>query len=145
MKIRKARESDKKRILELLSVNSGNTGNDELHYEEKHIMEYIEGKSFETFVAEIDKIIVGVVMANVFPIGEYAEMYNIAVDGKYRKKGIGMKLGDFLENYLRKKGIEFVYGYVNEDNKPSQKLAEKNGYERGKKILFYSKFLKKSR
>ncbi|MBI2042834.1 GNAT family N-acetyltransferase [Candidatus Pacearchaeota archaeon] len=83
-------------------------------------------------------------MANVFPIGEYAEAYNVAVDGKYRKKGIGTKLGDFLEKHLRKMGIEMVYGYVNDDNKPAQKLAEKNGYEKGKKEIFYSKFLKQS-
>ena len=69
MKIRKARESDKERILELLNADSGNTGNDDLYYEDKHVMEYIKGKGFETFVAEIDGKIVGVVMANVFPIG----------------------------------------------------------------------------
>ncbi len=143
MKIRKARESDKERILELLNADSGNTGNDELHYELKHAEEYIKGKGFETFVTEIDGKIVGVVMANVFPIGKYAEMYNVAVDKDYRKKGVATKLMNFLENYLRKKKIEFVYGYINEDNKPSQKMTEKLGYEKGKTELFYSKFLKK--
>src|SRR3989344_1850919 len=144
MKIRKARESDKERILELLNADSGNTGNDELHYELKHAEEYIKGKGFETFVCEIDGKIAGVVMANVFPIGKYAEMYNLIIDGKYRRKGVGMKLMHFLQEHLRKLGIEFVYGYANENNKPSQKMLSKLEYERGKKELFYSKFLKKS-
>jgi ribosomal-protein-alanine N-acetyltransferase len=140
MKIRKAKESDKKRILELLN-NSGNTGNDELHYEDNHVMEYIKGKAFETFVCEIDGKIAGVVMANIFPIAKYAEMYNIAIDENYRRKGIGLKLMDFLEDHLKRLGISIVYGYVNEDNKPSKNLVKKTGYEEGKRIIFYSKIL----
>lgn len=72
MKIRKARKSDKGRILELLNSNPENTADDELHYNLSHIDEYVNGKSFETFVCEIDKKVVGVVMANVFPLGRYA-------------------------------------------------------------------------
>ena len=81
-------------------------------------------------------------MANVFPIAEYAEVYNLAVDEGNKRKGIGIKLMDFVEKKLKKSGIEFVYGYINEDNISSQKLMEKLGYNRGKKLLFYSKILK---
>ena len=143
MKIRKAKESDKDSIRDLLNADSGNTGDDELYYEDKHAMEYLKGKAFETFVAEVDGKSVGVIMANVFPIGEYAEMYNIAIDKRYGKKGVATKLMDFFENYLRKKKIEIVYGYVNYNNKSSQRMMEKLHYQKGKKIWFYSKFLKK--
>jgi len=142
MKIRKAKESDKKIILKLLNQNSGNTADDKLHYKEKHADEYIRGKAFRTFVAEIDGKVIGIIMANVFPIAEYAEVYNLAVDEGNRRKGIGIKLMDFVEKKLKKSGIEFVYGYINEDNISSQKLMEKLGYNRGKKLLFYSKILK---
>lgn len=52
---------------------------------------------------------------------------------------------DFLEKHLGKTGIEIVYGYINEGNKPSQKMLDKLRYHRGKKVLFYSKFLMKKK
>ena len=143
MKIRRAKENDKEKILELLNEDPGNTADDELHYNLNHVNEYVNGKAFETFVCEIDGKIAGIAMANVFPLGKYAEMYNAVVDIGYRRKGIGIKLLDFLENHLKKSGIKIIYGYVNDGNKPSEKMLEKLGYQKGKKVLFYSKVLRK--
>lgn len=142
MKIRKATMKDAKIILKLLKSESVMTGNDELYYDLKHAKEYIRGKSFVTFVYEEDKNIVGLVSINLFNIGKYAEIYNVIVDKNYRKKGMGLKLMQFAEKYLKNKGYEIAYFYVEGSNKPMQNFARKIKYERGKMFRFYSKIFK---
>ncbi len=142
MKIRKATMKDAKRILNLLNSDANLTGSDELHYQSKHVKEYVLGKSFATFVYEEDKKVVGIIMANIFRIGRYAEFYNIIVDANYRGKNIGKKLSDYLIKYLRKQKIEIGFSYIEKNNRNARKLAEKLNFEKGKLFYFYYKILK---
>ncbi len=142
MKIRKPTMKDAKRILQLLNSDANITTSDELHYNIEHVKEYILGKSFYTFVYIEDKKIVGVVMANVFKIGKYAELYNIIVDSNYRKKGIAKKLSDYIINYLEKKKIKLIFLYTEENNNPAQNLFQKLKFRKGKKLYFYFREMK---
>ena len=129
-------------ILKMLKSESVMTGNDELHYEIKHIQEHIKGKSFVTFVCEFDKKFAGFISLNLFSIGKYAEIYNIMVDKKYRKKSIALELIKFGERYLKNKGYGIIYMYVEESNRQMQDFSRKINYDKGKKFIFYSKILK---
>ena len=143
MKIRRAKESDKLRILDLLNLEPATREEDELAYDEECVEEYIKGKSFETFVCEMNGKIAGLVIAHVRRIGGYAELYNVVVDKKYRKKGMGMRMMKFMEEHLRKMGIANIFLYTIHNNKNMQGLSEKMNYKKGKKFLSYSKSLKK--
>ncbi len=142
MKIRKATMKDSKRVLELLNSDAMLTSTDELNYNSNHVKEYILGKSFYTIVCLQDKKIVGVVISNIFKLGKYAEFYIIVIDVNYRKRGIAKKLSEFMMGYLRKKKLDLVYLYTEENNKPMMGLAEKLKFSKGKKIYFYFKELK---
>lgn len=145
MKIRKAEEKDRKKILELLNSEPTNNLEGEQPYNDECAEEYIKGKSFETFVAEIGGKVAGVTIAHVRRIGKYAELYHTIVDKKYRRKGIGEKLYKFRENHLKKLGIVYVFLFTTLDNMAMQKLAEKSGYKKGKKFFAYSKVLIKKK
>ncbi|MEK6819766.1 MAG: GNAT family N-acetyltransferase [Nanoarchaeota archaeon] len=141
MKIRKAKEDDKEKILELLNSEPATLEENEMPYDEECAEEYIKGKSFETFVCEISGEIAGVVIAHVRRIGRYAELYNLVVNKKYRKKGIGIRLMNFMEEHLRKFNIEEMFLYTLYNNDAMQKLSNKLKYKKGKKFLTYSKVL----
>jgi ribosomal protein S18 acetylase RimI-like enzyme len=145
MKIKKAKLGDAKEILRLLNSEAVLTGDDDLHYLPKHIKEHIIGKSFITFIQQENNKVIGLISINLFPIGKYAELYNIVIDKNYREKKIGLRLTLFAEEYLKKKGYEIIYLYTEKSNISAQKLAEKVNYKRGKTLYFYSKKLNLSK
>lgn len=59
-----------------------------------------------------------------------AELYRIAVSGKFRRRGLGERLlADFLEQ-CRKRGAEKVFLEVRSRNFPAISLYEKAGFEK---------------
>ena len=127
----------------MLNLGPAAREEDELAYDEECVEEYIKGKSFETFVCEMNGKIAGLVIAHVRRIGGYAELYNVVVDKKYRKKGMGMRMMKFMEEHLRKMGIQDIFLFTLHNNDAMQKLSDKLKYRKGKKFLYYSKSLKK--
>jgi ribosomal protein S18 acetylase RimI-like enzyme len=69
-------------------------------------------------------------------------LYLIAVNQNYKGKGIGKQLINFLENELRKKGLN-IYGLsVRKDNKDAIGFYNQNGYKvefENSKSIFYKK------
>ncbi len=141
MKIRKAKISDSKKILELLNGDKFLTGNDELKYEPRHVKEFIKGRAIKSYVCEEKNEIIGFANVNIFPIGKYAEFYELIVKKEYRGKNIGKKLFEYIIDQLRNK-LDMIFFYTEEKNKILQNLAKKEGFEKGKKFYFYSKELK---
>lgn len=141
MKIRKAVKKDEMQILKLLNSDSFLTGDSNLSYNINHVKEAVEGQTIVSYVYEEDNEIKGVVMANIFRIGKYAEFYNIVVDKSYRNKGIGTKLANYMMDYLKKHNINLVFAYTEESNTLVHALAEDMGFKGGKKFLFISKKL----
>jgi ribosomal protein S18 acetylase RimI-like enzyme len=140
--IRKAKPEDAKRILELLNSDKMLTTDDNLSYTEDHVKEYISGKSVVTFIYEESGKVVGLITIVLFKEGKYFEIHNIVTDKDYQRKGIASKLMDFTEKALKEEGYELGYLYTEESNGSMQKLSEERGFERGKKLYFYSKMLK---
>lgn len=68
------------------------------------------------------------------------EIVNVAVDERYRKKGIGAVMIAELLNLGREKGVEQFYLEVRESNIPAQRLYQKMGFETaGIRKNFYEK------
>jgi len=62
--------------------------------------------------------------------GRRGMMYHLAVRDDLRKKGIGSKLVEELENRLRQKGCHRYYLLVTMDNENALRFYEKRGWQR---------------
>lgn len=92
----------------------------------------------KVFVAEGSGVIVGYVMGYIQPLSELdkkgfvptkpgvvSELY---VEENYNKMGIGKKLMETIENYLKKSGCDVIELGVLAPNKNARKFYEKLGY-----------------
>lgn len=78
-------------------------------------------------VAEADGRIIGTVMGGFD--GRRGMVYHLAVEGTFRKKGIGKSLMDELEKRLREKGCLRCYLLVTRDNLGAIQFYENLGWE----------------
>ncbi len=62
---------------------------------------------------------------------------SVAVRPEYRGKGIGKRMLMEVENILKKKGAEYVYLEVEENNVAARRLYESLGYKEAGKIERY--------
>jgi [ribosomal protein S18]-alanine N-acetyltransferase len=90
----------------------------------------IEGPLAQTWVAEMDGRIVGFLVSRQTITGPNTNqcafnIYNVAVDAQFRRKGIASELIKGFEDYY--KGQGYAYLHVDRDN-PAQKLYFDLGY-----------------
>jgi len=78
------------------------------------------------FVAELDKIIIGTAMAGFD--GHRGWVYSLAVDGKFRKRGIGKALMERVENGLRAIGCTKLNLQVRSSNTGVVEFYKNLGY-----------------
>ena len=69
----------------------------------------------------------------------YASMVYNFVDLKYRKHGLGKKMVEVREKWLRKHGIKSAYLLAT--NKQIVKIMKRMGYKKGKKLIWMEKKL----
>jgi ribosomal protein S18 acetylase RimI-like enzyme len=69
----------------------------------------------------------------------------LAVDPRYRRRGIAKKLVAKVEEALAHEGIIIVAALVEAPNEPSLKLFRKLGYEERRDIIYFRKFLRDRR
>ena len=99
-------------------------------------------KSNKLIVAELNKKVVGVMLAEFWKKARYVYANNLVVDKKYQRKGIGLQLCNYMENLAKKQRCNLMFFFTEVGNKKLQKMAKKMKYERGKKFYFYSKEIK---
>ncbi len=63
----------------------------------------------------------------------------LAVEQKYRRKGVGIQLIDALEMALKKRGRKIICTLVEDWNEGSLSLFKKSGYTKHDDILYLSK------
>jgi len=84
------------------------------------------------FIAEINGEAVGVVACDSNWLGLYedvGEIHEIVVRDEYKGKGIGKKLMEKAEEYLKSKGHRIIELWVGEENHLAKKFYEKLGYK----------------
>jgi ribosomal protein S18 acetylase RimI-like enzyme len=139
MKIRLATKKDVGRIMQLLNGDvylTGTSGD----YAKKDIEIFVSTKIIRVFLCEIDGKVVGMCKIDVY--GSYCYLNLISVDKNYRGKGIGSTLLDYVEKYLKKKGIGEIEGLTDESNKIMQNFFSRRGYKKGHKYIHYWKEFK---
>jgi [ribosomal protein S18]-alanine N-acetyltransferase len=71
-------------------------------------------------------------------ITDYIHILNIAVDEKFRKKGIALSFMRKAEQEALKRGLGAMTLEVRENNEPAMELYKKLGYEvRGRRPKYY--------
>jgi len=141
-KIRKAKQKDIPRILQLLNSDPGLIDNNSIKYTQKLIVVYLKEPSDFIFAFEAEKKIVGIITGCIFKKEYHLNLYHLIVDEKYRKRGISKSLIKYVEKLAKKHNIKLIYFYTEVNNKLMQKTAEKWGYKRGEKMYFFSKKFK---
>jgi len=63
----------------------------------------------------------------------------LAVDPKYRRRGVAQKLIVAAEKALRKKGAKIISAHVEDHNAASLKLFKKCGYVEHRGVVYFSK------
>ena len=90
------------------------------------------------FVAEIDGKPAGFVACDAtwhsFFDEDVGEIHEIVVAREYRGKGIGKRLMEAAENYLKSRGHKKIELWVGERNYAAKKFYEKLGYTAGEKV-----------
>ena len=91
--------------------------------------------------AFIREKLVGVVIAT--HDGQRGWINRLAIDPKYRRKGIAKNLIQEAEDLLRIKKIGLWAALIEEDNIASRNLFESQGYIESKDLIYYSKRISK--
>lgn len=81
--------------------------------------------------------LIGVVM--VSHDGRKGWINRLAVDPVFRRQGLGARLIAAAEEELHGQGVEVIAALIEEENKPSLNLFQKEGYLLDKEIFYLSK------
>ncbi len=92
----------------------------------------------ELFVAAYDNDkMIGVIFGTFD--GRKGCVNRLAVIPDYRRMGIGHHLLEICEENLKEAGATVIFSLIERENHPSRKMLEKDGYDFGDNILYYSK------
>jgi ribosomal protein S18 acetylase RimI-like enzyme len=104
----------------------------------------LEGRTAFLVVASLDHEMVGYAMVlieagpdDTWPLGErYAELYSLSVAADFRRRGIGTRLLDFVDQELNRRGIHDLRVAVMVGNEEAQRLYERRGLVPAEVVLY---------
>jgi ribosomal-protein-alanine N-acetyltransferase len=89
---------------------------------------FIGQRNAKTWVAEAGGEIVGFVVAER-QLRQVGHIITIDVIKSWRRRGVGARLMEAVEDWVRQQGLRLVYLETAEDNVPAQRFYQKRGYE----------------
>jgi GNAT superfamily N-acetyltransferase len=144
MKIRNAQLKDAELILKLLRKTPELQGYGEMDavYSKDYVIDCIKDKKMNlVFVAEENKKVVGLLIAEIWKKKRYSFFLDLVVLPEYRLKGIGTELYQAYETYCKKKDLKTITALVQTTNTNMHKFCEKKGYKKGHALYFFEKDL----
>lgn len=149
LKIRKAKIDDLKAFVSI--YKSAYQNMQEYAYRKERNIKYYFKWLFRRdreglFVAEIDEKPVGFVACDAYWHSFFdesiGEIHEIVVAKEYKGRGIGKKLMEVAEEYLKSKGYKKIELWVGERNHTARKFYEKLGYKAGEKFGKWVRMMK---
>ena len=125
-------EDNLKEVL-LLNLRCFKRGENYTKYTFRYLLTAPNILSYKLITAE--KQMVGFVFISVN--NEIGHITTIGIAPEHRRRGLGEKLLDHIENTLRKKDVSSIYLEVRVSNSPAQKMYLKYGYEIIQKVTRY--------
>lgn len=135
--IRLAEVLDVPALLMLFNSDKNIFGEDETGFGERDIMEYVLDERKKLFVCELDKKIVGALMAEYHET--YSHLETLIVDKPFQKNGAGSALLDHYEKDLESLKIPLIEVMTEAGNSVMQKLLVSRGFRKGNSFVFYAK------
>ena len=135
--IRLAEMSDVPALLRLFNSDTKIFGDDETGFGERDIREYVLDKKKKMFVCEVDKKIVGALMADYHET--YSHLETLIVDRSFQRNGAGSALFDHYESDLKLLNIPLIEVMTEAGNNVMQELLKKRGFRKGNEFVFFSK------
>ena len=132
--IRKARQQDIPRILELYEELTGEKQTDPSDTTNQVFNEIISLSNQEFLVAEKDSFVVGTVFLQITPnlshdARPWAILENMVVDGRYRRQGIGRLLAEYAFTHAREAGCYKVQLLSNKRRHEAHQFYRAVGFE----------------
>ncbi len=131
IKYREARKSEIERINELFieMLKAIYRTDDVDGYEEGYLERFFDNNEDCIFVAEFQEEIVGFLSVQVYRDEGYIYLDDLSVSAKFRDQGIGTKLIEMAETYVREIGIKVIVFHVEKSNARAHELYYRLGYE----------------
>jgi ribosomal-protein-alanine N-acetyltransferase len=105
-------------------------------YSQEELADFIAHPSSRTWVAEVDGLIAGFVVASCEPSG-IGHIITIDVLEEQRRRGIGTALMNTVEEWAREARMRLIYLETAEDNRAAHRFYEERGYRKIEKIERY--------
>ena len=99
-----------------------------ISYTRAELAGFVGQRNAKTWVAEAGEEIVGFVVAKR-PLRQVAHIITIDVIKSWRRRGVGARLMDTVEDWVRQQGLRLVYLETAQDNVPAQRFYQERGYE----------------
>jgi ribosomal-protein-alanine N-acetyltransferase len=101
----------------------------------------LESPDAVSLIAKMENSIVGFIIGLVNRHAEETtgRVYTLDVVAEYRRRGVGLKLLEEIEQIFEEKGVEICYLEVREGNVGARKFYRKHGYVKAKKLRGYYK------
>ena len=99
-----------------------------ISYTRAELAGFIGQRNAKTWVAEAGGEIVGFVVAER-QLRQVGHIITIDVIKSWRRRGVGARLMEAVEDWVRQQGLRLVYLETAEDNVPAQRFYQKRGYE----------------
>lgn len=115
--------------------------NETHYYTQRELENFIKSPNDIYLVAKINGKIAGYRLATYNQYLNEAYLLDLVVVPKYRKLGVARKLYERTFEILKEKGCDWVWSLVKEDNELMKVVMEKQGFNKGARFYFYSKFL----
>jgi len=110
-----------------------------LNVDENFILRLSQRTDFRFFVADTDGEVVGFIGAVFYTSVNRAEVGPIAIEEGYRNSGVGSRLLDDCENFLKTIGIKRITVKVKYDNSEGIGFFRKHGFEQEAVLRKYTK------
>ena len=99
-----------------------------ISYTRTELLGFIGLRNAKTWVAEAGGEILGFVVGER-QLRQVAHIITIDVIKSWRRRGVGARLLEAVEDWARKLGLSTVYLETAEDNIPAQRLYQQRGYK----------------
>jgi GNAT superfamily N-acetyltransferase len=112
---------------------------------QERLIPYQNKSHGEVFVAVLDSTVVGWISLNTvqyFYVQPFIEVSGFVVEEKFRNKGIGKKLLEAAESWVKEQGYGLIRIRTNVLRREAYRFYENNGYKKVKEQKVYLKEIK---
>jgi len=139
--IHRARPQDVNSVYRLVtSISEFAASGETRFFKREELKEWIGRRDSVVLVAQDKGNIIGFLFAKIIS-KHWCMLDSIAVNPRYRNKGIGKQLLDKLYAILKRKGVDYMQGLVDVGQGKTRAFWKKRGFKEGNSFVWIEKYL----